>query len=99
MIRHIVFWKMASEDAAGKATDFEAVRDALEPLVHLDGIRSLKVLPNTENIDGNSDAVLVGDFDSRAALDAYLVHPEHVAAAAVVRAHTHSRSAVDITLD
>lgn len=89
---------MVSEDAAGKTADFEAVRAALEPLEHFDGIRSLRVLPNAEDIQGNSDAVLIADFDSRAALDAYLVHPEHVAAAAVVREHTHSRSAVDISL-
>jgi len=98
MIRHIVMWKFGAEDEAGKAAAYEAVRAALEPLVHLDGIQSLSVIRNGVDIDGNSDAVLVGDYDDRAALEAYLVHPEHVAAVVIVKSHTVARAAVDFEL-
>ncbi len=98
MIRHVVMWKFEAQDAAGKAEAYEAVRGALEPLAHLDGIQSLRVTRNTEDVDGNSDAVLIGDYDSREALDAYLVHPEHVAAVAIVRSHTVARAAIDFAV-
>ena len=98
MIRHVVMWKFGAQDDAGKAAAYEAVRGALEPLAHLEGIRSLSVIRNTEDVDGNSDAVLIGDYESRDALDAYLVHPEHVAAVAIVRSHTVARAAIDFSL-
>lgn len=95
MIRHIVMWKLAAEDAAGKKASVQAIAGVLEPLVHLDGISSLRVHGNDADIDNNWDAVLVGDYDSLDALTAYLVHPEHVAAVAVVKQHTAARGAVD----
>jgi hypothetical protein len=95
MIRHVVTWKLKAEDAEGKAASVAAIAGALEPLVHLDGIRALKVHANAADIDGNWDAVLVGDYDSVDALKAYVVHPEHVAAVTIVREHTLARSAVD----
>ena len=98
MIRHIVMWKLGAEDAAGKAASVEAIAGVLEPLVHLEGISSLTVRANGADIEGNWDAVLVGDYDSLDALDNYLVHPEHVAAVSVVKQHTVARSAVDYEL-
>lgn len=98
MIRHVVMWNMAAQDAAGKAASVEAIAGVLEPLVHLPGIRSLTVRANGANIDGNWDAVLVADYDSLEALDHYLVHPEHLAAVEVVRQHAAARAAVDYEL-
>lgn len=98
MIRHIVMWKLTAEDAAGKASSVAAIAGALEPLIHLDGISALKVHANELGIDGNWDATLIGDYDSEEALRAYLVHPEHVAAVAVVRQHTSARAALDFTV-
>lgn len=96
MIRHIVSWKLKAVDAAGRAESVAAMAAALEPLAHsIPGIRSLVVRPNAAPIDGNWDAVLVGDYESLEALETYLVHPEHVAAVVIVRQHTADRSAVD----
>lgn len=98
MIRHVVMWKLAGDDEAARSAAFREVRDALEPLVHLDGIRTLTVVRNELAIDGNFEAVLVADYESQAALENYLVHPEHVAAVAIVRANTTARAAIDYSV-
>ena len=98
MIRHIVLWKLGAEDAAGKAASVEAIAGVLEPLVHLDGVESLTVRANDAYFEANWDVVLFSEFKSLAALDAYQVHPEHVAAGAVVRAHVTQRASVDYEL-
>lgn len=99
MIRHIVMWKLNAEDAEGKAAAIAEIASVLEPLANIiDGVASLKVHANTEYADVNWDAVLVGDYDSVEALDAYQVHPEHQAAAAIVRSHAAQRAAVDFEL-
>jgi len=99
MIRHIVAWKLTAEDAEGKAASIAAMAGALEPLAAvIGGIVSLTVRPNVAHFDANWDVVLVGDYESLDALDAYQVHPEHVAAVAIVRQHTAQRVAVDYEL-
>lgn len=99
MIRHIVLWKLQAEEPAAKAEAVAAIAGALEPLAGvMGGIRSLRVSPNVAYPDGNWDVALIGDYDSLEALEAYQVHPQHVAAAAVVRSHTAQRVAVDIEL-
>ena len=96
MIRHIVMWKLKADNAEGKAAAIAEIASVLEPLANvIDGISSLRVHANSEYADVNWDAVLVGDYDSVAALDAYQVHPEHRAAAAIVRGHAAQRAAVD----
>jgi hypothetical protein len=39
--------------------------------------------------------LVIGDYESLEALEAYQVHPGHVAAAAVVREHVTERSSID----
>lgn len=99
MIRHVVMWKLKAEDAAGRAASAAAIANALEPLaIEIAGVSSLRVHANSAFFDVNWDLVLIGDYDSLAALEAYQVHPSHVAAAAVVREHTAKRTAVDFEL-
>ncbi len=96
MIRHIVVWKLKAEDDAGKAAAVAAIADALEPLANIiDGTRSVRVRANTAYLEANWDVVLEGEYDSLEALDAYQVHPEHQAAAAIVRSHVAQRASVD----
>ncbi|CAN5600501.1 Dabb family protein [soil metagenome] len=96
MIRHIVMWKLKAEDAEGKKEAIAEIASVLEPLANvIDGVRSLRVHANSEYADVNWDAVLVGDYDTIASLDEYQVHPEHQAAAAIVRSHAAQRAAVD----
>lgn len=99
MIRHIVTWKLKAQDAAAKAAAVAAIAGVLEPLVAVvPGIHSLHVRPNIAYFDKNWDVLVIGDYESLEALDAYQVHPDHVAAAAVVRAFVTDRSSIDFQL-
>lgn len=96
MIRHIVVWKLKAEEAEAKAASVAVIAGALEPLAAIiPGIDSLRVSANSAFFEANWDVVLVGDYESLAALEAYQVHPEHVLAAAVVREHVAQRASVD----
>lgn len=96
MIRHIVLWKLKAQDAEGKAVSTTAIAGALEPLVGVvPGLESLKVSPNVAYLETNWDVALVADYPTVADLEAYQVHPAHVAAAAIVREHTAERATVD----
>ena len=96
MIRHIVMWKLKAESADARAAAIAEIAAALEPLVEvIDGLNSLRVSANVAFPDTNWDAALVADYDSLEALEAYQVHPEHVKAAAVPRAHAAQRATVD----
>jgi hypothetical protein len=88
MIRHIVVWKLKAEDDAGKAAAVNVI----------DGTRSLRVSANSAYFDANWDVVLEAEYDSLEALDAYQVHPEHQAAAAIVRSHVAQRASVDFAV-
>jgi hypothetical protein len=99
MIRHIVLWKLVAETAEGKAASAAELARILEPLAGvIPGIASLTVRPNAAFAEVNWDVALVGDFESLAALEAYQVHPEHVAVTEVVREHVTARAAVDFDL-
>jgi heme-degrading monooxygenase HmoA len=96
MIKHIVSWKLRAQDAPAKAESVSAIAAALLPLAtSIPGITSLTVNANSAFLETNWDVVLIGDFESLAALEAYQVHPEHVAAAAIVREHVTERATVD----
>lgn len=97
MIRHIVAWTLAADTPDQRAADIQGLREHLEPLTALPGVQSI-VVRGDIGVDGNWDALLVGDYDSVEALDAYRVHPEHLAAVEYVRSVTTDRVSVDIEL-
>ena len=70
MIRHIVSWKLAAEDADLRA---EQAADVARRLNALDGVvpqlRAISAGANVDNPDTNWDVTLVADFDSIAALE------------------------------
>lgn len=99
MIRHIVTWTLKAEDAATKAADERAIVDALEALpAVIPQIRSFAVSRNSEDISGNSDLVLVAEYDDRAGLDAYISHPSHQAVVSIIRARVAGRAAIDVEI-
>jgi len=99
MIRHIVTWKLNATDEAGKAESFEAIAGVLRPLAGtITEISTLSINRNEAFHDVNWDVVLVGDYNSLDDLQAYQVHPAHVAAAAVVRTHVAQRASIDFEL-
>ncbi|CAH0159124.1 Dabb family protein [Microbacterium foliorum] len=99
MIRHIVSWKLAAEDADVRA---EQASEVARRLNALDGVvpqlRSISAGANVAYPDTNWDVTLVADFDSIAALEEYQVHPAHEEVVAYVRSVVAARAAVDIEI-
>ncbi|WP_460801409.1 Dabb family protein [Microbacterium sp. GXF6406] len=95
-IRHVVTWKLASEDAAERGAQAAEIARRLNAL---DGvvpqIASISAGANMLYADANWDVTLVADFDSIEALEQYQVHPAHVEAGAYIKSVVASRVAVD----
>ena len=93
MLTHIVIWKYR-EDVE------QAVRDE-----HVARLRNLaNVIPEIESLSVGFDVLqlprsydtgLVAVFRDRAALDAYTIHPEHVAVATLGRSISEHIASVD----
>lgn len=96
MIRHLVAWKLATADPEARAsqaqkmsTDLMALRGAVPEII------DIVVGPDVVG-GGNWDVALVADFADRAALEAYLTHPDHLAVVTYVRSVVSDRVAVDL---
>ncbi len=97
MIRHIVSWKLAEGDEPTKDQAFRDIWKALMPLATVvPGISEFSVSRNVAYADKNFDVVLVSEFASLEALEAYQVHPQHLAAAEVVKARVVARASIDV---
>ena len=90
MIRHIVMWKFRPGTEAEQKAFLEGLRG-------LQGvIPQLKRSEVTVNVgQGNYDAVLVSEFESLEALDAYKNDPRHKAVSALCKSIREDRVAVD----
>ncbi|MFM0286993.1 Dabb family protein [Paraburkholderia megapolitana] len=79
MIRHIVMWQVRGDTAQEKRISGERVKEAFEGLRgRIPGMRHLEIGIDTSTVDYACDVVLVSDFESREALEAYANHPEHL---------------------
>ena len=79
MIRHIVMWNLRGttpEEKAGNAErlrrSFHSLRGRIPGLLHLD------IGTDLSRVDYACDVVLYSEFESRAALETYASHPEHL---------------------
>jgi len=98
-LRHIVSWKLAETDPEINRQQRRAIADALESLPPMiPEILRLEVGSNMRESDSAHDVVLVADYADEAALDAYIVHPEHEKVAAFVRGLVVERTSVDYIL-
>lgn len=97
MIRHIVAFRLAADDAA---TRTEQAAEAARRLNALYGVvptlRTMSAGANTLYPGENWDLVLVADFDDEAGLDAYQVHPAHQEVVAYIGSIRSDRVAVDV---
>lgn len=76
MIKHIVMWKFKE----GERDNMLLFRDRLLALKgQIPEIRSMEMGINMNPSDRSYDAVLVSEFDSMEALNAYSTNPLHVA--------------------
>ncbi|PKV44204.1 stress responsive alpha/beta barrel protein [Janthinobacterium sp. 61] len=97
MIKHIVFWKLLDHaegaDRATNALKLKALLDSCADLVP--GILKFEVAVAQPGLEATYDIVLYSEFASRAALDAYQNHPEHVKIKPFVWAVREARQCMD----
>ena len=97
MIKHIVAWRFKDEAlGATKAENLVRAKAALEALRDLvPSVRHLEVGLDIGAAHDPWDIVIYSEFDDRAGLDAYQVHPEHVKVAELIGEMRELRAAVD----
>ena len=97
MIKHIVFWKLKDhaegQDRAANARKMKEMLDACADLVP--GILTFEVALAQPDLEATYDVVLYSEFESKAVLDAYQEHPEHVAIKPCIGAVREARQCMD----
>jgi quinol monooxygenase YgiN len=79
LIRHIVMWNVRGGSPAEKEAGVERLRRSFHSLRgRVPGLLHLEIGIDRSAVDYACDVVLVSDFESQAALDAYATHPEHL---------------------
>jgi len=79
MIRHIVMWRVSGETPEENLASRQLVKHSFEGLRgRIPGMIHLEVGMDSSAADYACDVVLVTDFESQHALDAYASHPEHL---------------------
>lgn len=97
MIRHIVMFRF-QESAQGRSREQNVALskqklEALPPVISQ--IRSFDVRLNCNFNGVNCDLALIADYDNLDDLEAYRVHPAHVAVGAFMKETTELRASVD----
>lgn len=93
MVKHIVIWKLKEEN---KAENASKIKEALEALNgQIPGLLHLEVGFDFSKQESSGDIVLYSEFDTQQSLDAYVIHPKHVAAGQTVRNATCDRRMID----
>lgn len=79
MIRHIVLWNVRGDTREEKAANIARLQRSFESLRgRIPGLLHLEIGVDCSRVDYACDVVLVSEFESQAALDAYATHPEHL---------------------
>jgi hypothetical protein len=79
MIRHIVMWNVRGATREEKDAAVDLLRRSFLSLRgRVPGLLHLEVGVDHSRVDYACDVVLVSEFESQAALDAYATHPEHL---------------------
>jgi hypothetical protein len=100
VIRHVVLFTLATEDAAEKLRHAEEMKRRLEPLAaEIPGVLGLEVAFDLGRVPGHWDVVLVSEHESEAALESYQAHPRHREAVAFVDSVVGRKACVDYVLE
>jgi hypothetical protein len=97
MLTHIVIWKYRADADAETRREHVSMLRRLPSLVP--GISSFEVGFDVLGLPRSYDTGLVAVFADRAALDAYTVHPEHIAVADFGRTISEHVASVDFESD
>lgn len=97
MLKHIVMWKLKDQaEGADRATNARRMKAMLEGCVDgVPGILKWEVALARADLDCTYDVVLYSEFADKAALDAYQVHPQHVAVKGFIGAVRAERQCMD----
>jgi Stress responsive A/B Barrel Domain len=96
MIRHIVMWRVAGKTASERRETARSVKQEFESLRGLiPGLLEIDVGLDISEVDYACDVVLVADFESRAALEDYANHPEHLRVREALAGMREARHQVD----
>ncbi|MBR2867343.1 MAG: Dabb family protein [Alistipes sp.] len=99
MIRHIVMWKFRRDLEETPEQIALEMKSRLEALVgKIDGLLRAEVGVNIKETASSYDAVLTADFPSFEAMEAYKVHPLHVAVSDYCKSRRLERVDVDYSL-
>ena len=97
MLKHIVMWKLKEHaegaDKTANAARMKALLDACSNLVP--GILRFETAVAQPSLEATYDVVLYSEFASKAALDAYQQHPQHVALKPFFGAVREARQCMD----
>jgi hypothetical protein len=100
VVKHIVVWRLKPE-AHGRtaAQNAVSIKEKLEALRgRIPGMLRLEVGLDFSREQTSGDVVLYSEFESRAALDGYQVHPEHEAVKGFILEARSERRLVDYEL-
>jgi hypothetical protein len=96
MLKHIVMWRIEASTEASREQNAARIREMLEGLRgRIDGLLEIEAGINIIPGEDACDLVLVSAFRDRAALRAYLTHPEHLRIGEFVKAVRTARHVVD----
>jgi hypothetical protein len=93
MLTHIVIWKYKSEASEEERHEHVALLRRLPQIIEV--IQSFAVGSDVLRLPRSYDTGLVAVFHDRAALEAYTVHPEHVAVADFGRGISEHVASID----
>jgi hypothetical protein len=97
MLTHIVIWKYREEVGGETRREHVALLRRLSSIIP--DIKSFEVGFDVIKLPRSYDTGLVAVFNDRAALEAYTVHPQHVAVADFGRAISAHVASVDFESD
>lgn len=97
MIKHIVMWELKEvAEGAGKAANAVKMKQLLDGCADIvPGILKFETAIATPGLEATYDVVLYSEFESKAALDAYQEHAEHVAIKPFIGAVRQARQCMD----
>lgn len=98
MVKHIILWRLREDLSPQQKEEVKRdIKNGLEALAgHIPGLLSISVVTEGRLDSSNADLMLDSTFTDQAALQAYAVHPLHVAVAdGKVRPHTCQRTCLD----
>lgn len=97
VLKHIVMWKLKDHaegaDKASNARKMKALLDGCAGLVP--GMVSFEAALAQPGLEASYDVVLYSAFESKAALDAYQNHPDHIAIKPFIGAIREERQCMD----